>query len=59
MDNLETLKNEIIRLKVKIRFIIEKVDKLKRKYNRLSRPKRCADNECTCLSMFPNDSDMD
>jgi hypothetical protein len=59
MDNLESLKNEIARLKSKNRFIIAKIDKLKRKYNRLSRPERCTDDECSCPSMIPNDSDMD
>ena len=59
MNNLETLKNEIARLKTKNKLIIAKIDKLKRKYNRLIRPKRCTDDECSCHSMVTNDSDMD
>jgi chaperonin cofactor prefoldin len=59
MDNLETLKNEIARLKTKNKLIITKIEKLKRKYNRLSRPERCTDDECSCPSMVPNDRYMD
>jgi chaperonin cofactor prefoldin len=59
MDKLETLKNEIFRLKSENRLMMAKIDKLKRQYNRLSRPKRCTDDECSCHSMVPNDSDMD
>jgi len=58
MDNLEDLKNEINRLKAKNRYIISKIDKLKREYNRRSRLEKCVDEDCSCKTLIPNESDF-
>jgi CTP:phosphocholine cytidylyltransferase-like protein len=57
---------EIFQIKKDIKYLKEKrkeniaiVERLKKRYNYLTRKERCNLDECMCPSLNPNDSDMD
>jgi hypothetical protein len=58
MNNLESLKAEIKRLKEKHKRIIIRINKLTKEYNSHSRLEHCNGDDCSCPSLVPNDSDF-